>query len=379
MLKETKQHAAESIKKAKNSGKLTVQRVYEITRGEAADTAKNLKAEAKDLRRTTKDLVTSAVQSLKDAEDTSREKVSAALHGTVDGVRQVEKRILDATHAELSQTKARLQAEEAKLAKELREILDGARDAAGNFSGEVKSNMEIAVTDAKLKSTELLGLTREAVKAAVGKSIESGTKVEEAIVNVTRDATAKGLAEARLSAERARKVSETVLSAAVEAAEELNSHVKETASAATEGVRQGLTHAIERTRDDIGKAGQGLKAFAIEDLRQTKDDLEVVGDLFIETLRKVADRSGEVASDVLHELAEDAQKGGSKLREKAKTAAHAAADHLKELGSETLHKIGDLGSKTARAVSQESKELGTRMLAVAKGAAGGMWEGAKSA
>jgi hypothetical protein len=45
------------------------------------------------------------------------------------------------------------------------------------------------------------------------------------------------------------------------------------------------------------------------------------------------------------------------------------------LGSEVAHKSGEVSSKTA----EETKELGDRMLAVAKGAATGMWEGAKEA
>ena len=36
-------------------------------------------------------------------------------------------------------------------------------------------------------------------------------------------------------------------------------------------------------------AGEGAKEFAADDLKQTKEDLETVGDLFVETLRKIAD------------------------------------------------------------------------------------------
>jgi len=71
-------------------------------------------------------------------------------------------------------------------------------------------------------------LTRDTVKEAVHKAIDTGTKVEETVVEITRNATAKALEEARFTEERARKVSESVLSAAVEAAEGLGSHVKET-------------------------------------------------------------------------------------------------------------------------------------------------------
>jgi len=122
-----------------------------------------------------------------------------------------------------------------------------------------------------------------------------------------------------------------------------------------------------------------VKGFATEDLKQTKEDLEAVGDLFVETLRKVAGSSGEAARDILNELADDAKKAGSRLREKAFAASHTVAERLKELGSEAVHKTGEVSGKAAHALGEEAKELGARMLTVAKGAATGMWEGAKTA
>ena len=199
------------------------------------------------------------------------------------------------------------------------------------------------------------------------------------MVNVTRDATSKALAEANFSAERVRKITETVLSAAIEASEELGSQLSETASAAAEGVRQGLTDSVEHTRESVAKAGKGVKEYAAEQLEQTKEDLDVVGEQFVETLRNVADKSGKVAQDTLHELADDAKNAGSSLREKALAASTAATAKLKELGHDALDKTEETTSKAVHALSEETKAVGGRMLAIAKGATTGMWEGAKSA
>jgi len=67
------------------------------------------------------------------------------------------------------------------------------------------------------------------------------------------------------------------------------------------------------------------------------------------------------------------------LQDKALTASRVAADQLKVLGSEALEKTEEVGAKAAHTLSKEAKELSERMLAVAKGAATGMWEGAKAA
>ena len=379
MLQKMKQQLTHNINKAREKGELTAHQVYDIAHDGVVQAAKKLKGGAKELREITNEAVTTTVQTLVEAEEASEEKISAALHGAVDGIKQVESKALHAAHEELGQVKKHLKEEEGKFAGVVNEIFLGTKEAAENFSGEVKADIETALTDAKLKSVELLGLTRDTVKDAVHKAIDTETKLEETVVAITRDATAKALGEARLTGERARKVSESVLSAAVEAAEELGSDVKDTASAAAEGVRLGLTDSVEFTRKSITKAGKGMKEFTAEDLAQTKEDLEAVGDLFVETLRKVADKSGEAARDTLYELAGDAKKAGSGLREKAGDASRTAAERIKELSSEVVHRTGEVSGKAAHTLAEETKELGERMLAVARGAATGMWEGAKEA
>jgi len=379
MLKQMKQQITESLHKARERGQLTSQEVYELTHESVLHSAQSLKKGAKDLREITHEAVTAAVQSLQEAGEASRDKIAASLHGAIDAVKHVESQMLETADKELAQAKARLVEEEKVLAQKLREALEGAEKAASDFSGEVKADMESAVTDIKLKGAELLGLTRESIKAAVKQTIETGTKVEETVAEVTRDATKKALTEARFSAERARKISESVLSAAVEAAEELGSHVKEVSGAAANGVHEGLIHVVDETQHSLKVAGGRFKEFAIEDLEQTKQDLELVGNLFVETLHKVAARSSDAAKETLNELAEDAQKAGTSLRKKSIDAAHKAGERLKKLGSEAAHKTAEASGKAAQTLAEEAKELGERMLAIAKGAATGMWEGAKEA
>ncbi len=377
MLQEMKNQLLENIKKAKKSGELTTQQVYNIASEGVVQAASKLDEEATDLHAITKEAVTVSVQALVEAEETSLDKISAALHGTVDGIKHVETRVLDTIENELTRVKIRLNEEEETLADSLRIALDGAEEAADNFTGNIKDNILTAVTDAKLKSAELLGLTMATVKQAVSKAIETSTQIEDDIINITRDATANAMAEARFSAERIRKVSETVLLATVEAAEEIECDISEIASAATEGVRLGLSENVEFTQKSIAKVGKDL--LLAGNLKQMKEDLEAVGDLFTATLRSVADKSGKPAREMLHDLADDAQKKGSTLREKAVLASHTVAERLKELGKEAVNKTGEVSSDTAHAVTEETKILGNRMLVVAKSVENSVWESAKIA
>ncbi len=377
MLQKIKKKLIKEINKAQVNGELTAQQMYNIAYEGVVQAASKLDEEITDLHTITKEAVTVSVQALVDAEETSQDKISAALHGTVDGIKQVEIRVLNSIQNEWVRVKKKLNEEEKTLAKTVRTSLNGAQEAAENFSGSIRNYIEASVSDAKLKSANLLGLTRDTVKQAVCRVIETSTEVENDIINITRDATVNAMAEARFSAERISKVSETVLLAAVQTAEEIEIHISETASAATEGVRLGLSESVEFTHDSIAKMGRNL--LLAGNLEQVQEDLEAVGDLFAESLHRVADKSGESAKEILHELADDAHKTGSSLREKAVLASRMVAERLKELGGNAVDKTGEVSSYTAHAVTEESRILGNRMLVVAKSAANSVWESAKIA
>lgn len=377
MLGEMKKKLSENIDKAKDSGDLTAQQVYDIAYEGVIQAATTLDEEITDLRIITKEAVIISIQALVEAEEITQDKITAALHGAVDGVKQVESSVLNSIHNEMVRVKKYLNEEQQTLAESLRTALEGAREAADSFTGSVKDNIETAVTDAKLKSADLLGLTRYTVKQAVFRAIENSEFLEDDIINIARDATANAMAEAHFSAERIHKVSETVLLSAVEAAEEIESHISETASAATEGVRQGLSESVEFTQESIAKAGRHL--LLAGNLEQLQEDLGAVGDLFAETLRRVADKSGKSAKEILLELADDSQKVGSTLREKALLASHTVAERLEELGKDVLHKTGEVSGNAAHALTDESKKLGMRMLVLAKNTATEAWDGAKIA
>jgi len=379
MLQKMQNELVNSFKEVRGNAELTAQQVYDITRKAALESVQNIKGGVKDLRAVAKAVVHSSVDSLIEAEEASKEKISAALQGAFDGIKEIELQVMNSAQKELNQAKIKLLDEEAKLSNNINDALDGAKEAAHYFNDEVKADIEMALSDTKLKSTELLGLTKETVKEAVRKAIETEANIEQTIETITRDATNKAMQEASFTTERVSRISEAVLLAAVEAAEELGCSVSETANAAVEGVRHGLSDSIEFAHKSIDDIEHGAKEFAINDLKQTKDDLEVVGEVFVETLRKVADKSGAVASETLHELADDAKKTGSSLQEKALITSRTIAGQLQLLGSNALDKTEQVGSHAAHALTEEAKELSERMLAVAKGATKGMWEGAKAA
>ncbi len=107
--------------------------------------------------------------------------------------------------------------------------------------------------------------------------------------------------EGHVTADRVKEIADKVMSGAVEAAEEAGKDVKDVAHGAFEGAQKGIASAVE-------SVGDKTKAFVREGLAQTKDDLEAIEELFVDTIRKVAQRSGPVAEDVLNSLADQTKK-----------------------------------------------------------------------
>ncbi|MBW2135745.1 MAG: hypothetical protein JRG72_11075, partial [Deltaproteobacteria bacterium] len=117
----------------------------------------------------------------------------------------------------------------------------------------------------------------------------------------------------------------------------------------------------------------------VEDLARAKEDLETIEDLFLETVDRVARRSGEVAKKALSDIATESRKTTSVLKEKAGEAAKTVGARLKELGIDTSEKAAKLLGRAARSTAEEAGKLAKRSLEVAAGALSGMWKGAKEA
>ena len=116
-----------------------------------------------------------------------------------------------------------------------------------------------------------------------------------------------------------------------------------------------------------------------EDLAKTKEYLEAIEGLFIETTRKVAQRSGDMAKDVLNDLADQTRKTTFVLREKARHAEEETAASLKQAGMDTAKTTREVVDKAAHVMAGEAKKLGKKSVIVARGAIFGMWKGAKDA
>ncbi len=367
-----KDRIVEELQKAKEAGQITTEKVSEIVRKAVSASVAETRGSIDKLRPIVKDAVASAVEGLKDTGADVKEVFGGAVEDAIAGACSSGYQAVEATREQIRKLEIRLKDEKTKLAQSLREGLEGAKDAGAALSEDMRGRVDAAITETKLKSTELLGLTKQTVKEAVKRAIESGKDVKETVAQITSDATERALKEGLFTADRVKTVAGKVMSGAVEAAEEAGKDVKDVAAGAFEGAQKGIASTVE-------SVGDKTKALLSEDLAKTKEDLEAIDDLFIETTRKVARSSGEEAKGVLNDLADQTKKTTSALREKAYHAAEATAERLKEGGKDAAKATAEAAGKGAQIMAEEAKELGKRSVAVAKGAISGMLKGAKEA
>lgn len=379
MMNEMKEQIIAGLKKAGEAGEVTADQVREIVKEAVAKTAGSAKEGAATLSEIAKEATSTGIREIEKAGEATKERITAVVEGAVDGIKGTEEKALDTIEQELERLKARRREEEEKLTRNIRAALQGSKEAADAFSGEAKEKIKTAVTDVKLKSAEILGLTGETVKQAVKRAIEDKKDVEQTVARITKDATERALTGVRFSAERVKKVSDTVLAASLEAAEEAGNYIKDVGQGAVEGTRAGITTVVEGAKDALSASGDKVKAFVLEDIVRTKEDLEAIEDLFLESIQRAARRSGEVGKETLNELADKGRETTSDLKEKVGKAAETAAQRLKERGKDAATKAADITKKTAQAAAEEAKELSKRALEVSKGALSGMWKGAKEA
>jgi hypothetical protein len=369
---QVKDRIVEKIKRAKETGVITAQKIHDIVRKAVADAVSETKGGAEAIRPIVKDAISAAVERLRAPEADAAENIKAVLEGAVAGARAHKDQAVAVVRKELREVEEKLAAEKTELTQYVRDALQGAKEAGALWPEEIGTRIKSLSADIKLQSTELFGLTKQTVKDAVKQALKSGEDIKKTVAQIARDTTERALKEKRFTADRMKRIAEKVMSGAIEAAEEADKEVKDVARGAFEGAQKGIASAVEAI-------GVKTKEFVHDDLARTKEDLETIQALFLETAGRVAKRSGETAKAVLVDLVEQTEKTTSALREKTGHATEKVAERLKKAGKEAVKTSVTTADKLARAMADETMALGKRSVDVARGALSGMWKGAKDA
>lgn len=299
MFEQMKEAISKGIKELHVAGKSDTQAIEETVKKAVAQSMQTFKEDNKHVREIAKEAVTSAVAILKETGIKTRNNVSAVVDGVIEGIGQPNREMMQTLDMEMLKTKYLFQEKRGELAESLQEALDGAKEASATFTSETKDTIDASVAEIKLKSAELLGLMEEMVRQSVQTTISEGENIKSRIAAITKKTLENALDIERVSAQRVKVLSETILLTTIKTAEATEKNITEVTEGAIKGTREGVITAIEKMRSKTIESENKIINYAKNDLKQTLEDLEKIDEAYIEAINNTANKVDDVAQEVL--------------------------------------------------------------------------------
>lgn len=378
MFEHMKETISKDIMELQAAGKADARSIKETVVKAVTQSMQNIKDDNKHVREIAKEAVVSTISILKEIGIETRNNVSAAVDGAIEGISRPNREMMQILDMELLKTKYLFQEKKGELAESLQEALDGAKEAAETFSTETKEKVEDAAAKLKLKNAELLGLMEETVRQSVQAILQDGEDVKEYIAAVTQKALRNALEMERLSVQRVKVLTETILLTTIKTAEATGKNITAVTEGVIQGTRQGIVASIETMRLKMTETEDNIKNYAKNDLNRTLEDLEKIEETYIEAINNTANKVDDLAQEVLLISLDEMKRSTSQIKTSLDEFAAYMRKEGVEVTSNARSKVRD-AIETAKAAKEEASELAETMIKIAKGAFSGMIDGAKKA
>ncbi len=191
----------------------------------------------------------------------------------------------------------------------------------------------------------------------VREAVSEGAGLRERV----RDITLEALSQRRLNTDAVREVIEQVTEGVIGGvgaqSEQLQSSLKEALAGVDDALEKTAEAAKLAAEEALGRANE----FSDHDLKTVLQELATLEDLFVDTLRNAAQQTGEVASQVLTDLAEHLKVAGTQAGAEAREAVDSLRAQLKAAGRDA-----------AVEAAQAGKQMGEKLAQIASGFLAGM-------
>lgn len=379
MLDRMRKEISEDIKKVYASGKMTAQELEDSVEKSVSKVVKEAKDGAMDINEIAKEAVSVTIKELQLTGKVTKELAEAVVGGVTKGINRPIMESINDMDMELLKTKYRLQEQKDRYTANLKNAFNGTKGAISEFSGETEEVLEEALIGAKLKSVESLGLLKETIKHSVKVVIQEGEDVQNKVAHIAKEATQNALNAGRLTAQKTQEVSELVLLATIESAQELEKDIEETTKGAVIGVKNGIVNSVEKVKTEFVEAKDDAVEFVEENVKETIRDINAIEDAFISAIGKTVYRVGDSAKVILQYPIDEIKEITFDLKKSAVDTTGVAIDYLKESGSYVAYNAKEKVFELADDAKEEIVDLAEKMLKVSKGAFAGMLDGAKRA
>lgn len=189
-----------------------------------------------------------------------------------------------------------------------------------------------ALSDAKLKGVEMLGILKETTSEALLTTLEKSTDIEDTIFEITKNLTYNAINEGDLIKNRFIDIANTVMEATIEIADENQSFAKEMINGAVHGTKEGMAKAIDKFKNDLKFAPEELDKVLEKDLNIIKKELFKIEESFVHMLENAKELSNGVSSKIISNIIDNELNNSfAKIARVATEARELIGDKLDEL------------------------------------------------
>lgn len=264
-----------------------------------------------------------------------------------------------------------------------------------------------ALSDAKLRGVEMLGILRETTSEALLTTLEKATDIEDTTFEITKNITYQAINEGEFSRQRFMDISNSIIEVAIEIADEDQGNAKYILNGSIHGTKEGMAKAIDKFKNDLKFAPEELEELLYTDLSVIRKELISVEEDFINMLEVSKNNSNGVSKKFISNIleaefnnsfakmkrvtAETRELLSEKIEELTKNTNYLDNDFVKkaEKKIEELEKVAsqkvenlknfEFENEKAQKAAAEAKRLGNHAWELAKGAVENALKGAKDA
>lgn len=274
-----------------------------------------------------------------------------------------------------------------------------------HLQDDTKEGALLALSDAKLKGIEMLGILKETAQEAILTTLEKGSDVRDTIYEITRNLTFNTINEGDFTYRRIVDISRTIIEASIDIADEDLGYAKEILDGAINGAKDGITKAIEKFKNDLRYSPtEEMESLLETDLSLLRKELLKVDEQFITMLEVLASQTEGISASIIKGMIEEMNSSVAKIKRAANDAKEVISERIEILKEEaekrfeSLKKdVGELEKKAsakvesfkhyefesekekAKQVASDAKKLGFRAWEVAKNMMDGAVKSAKEA
>ncbi|ABM04559.1 conserved hypothetical protein [Psychromonas ingrahamii 37] len=197
------------------------------------------------------------------------------------------------------------------------------------------------------KNKSDLSENREKLEDEIKQAVQTGDDIRDAV----RRITLKALNQGKLNTKEVQQVVSAVVKGASEGAVNQGLKSKDSLLSAVSGLDDALSWVAEASKLALEEAAGDIKTFAKQDVKKITDDLLVLEDIYLETLKRVAKESNKLIGSTLNNIERHARDSGTAVGRQTTEIVNMLNYQLGENLSETVAAGSDSALKLASQLS----------------------------